>query len=311
LDFRAENGAKQLCPLRLPSIDVNEYSAIFANSDDLKEAGGCMKILVLMFLIASQLVFGAETPLQIKVERIDEKRVKLFLKDSFVYSSDSRGIELTLRIEGAALKQATSYGNIKIIEALDDAGTDLKVIDKGDGVAAKLDNEFKQFFPSPREENGVIRSTMGLNVGVPARKATKITRLKAEVQIMAGGDRKMVKITKLATMQGKEVEDPTLKAAGVTVKILPAEKNDGNSLNVEVKGNLKALAETDFKDPDVIDAKGEPASNGASSSGFNDSQTRRYDLGRKLDDTLTLQIPIILGAKPITVPIELTNIELP
>jgi hypothetical protein len=47
-----------------------------------------------------------------------------------------------------------------------------------------------------------------INLALPARKATAIKSLKGEFQVLAGGEQKVVTLTKLKSMQGKPLARP-------------------------------------------------------------------------------------------------------
>ena len=263
--------------------------------------------------ILGDVVYGAEVAA--RVEQVQESRHKIFAKDLNYVASN--GVDLKIVFEGPAIKGATSYGNWKIIEAVDDAGTDIK---KPAEMGSTLPPSLREKLKSQKNEFDKVQhfftkdkagdtARVELKLGTPARKATKISKVKGEVQLQCGGDRKVVKVSKLLSLNGKTIEDPQFKAAGLVAKITANKQT--NELEVEYSGNLDALAEMGFDEPSIVNAKGERASNGNSGGTFDGKTNMTYNLSMPLDDSLVLQIPVITGQKIVTVPFELKDIELP
>jgi len=249
------------------------------------------------------LACGALSLAAVKVQpaEISETRIQTLIKKENVFSSDVPRLQVKLNVDGPEIKGATKWGNVKITEAVDDAGTDLKLkkesLSFGDGL-----DEISRF-GSEEKKTDAFDAT--INLALPARKATAIKSLKGEFQVLAGGDEKTVTLTKLKSMQGKPLSDPALKAAGISGTFTKP-TGDDPAIAIDYKGSTNAI-----KDVEITDATGKSVSQGRFSSGFGDQQTVNYMLNKPLDDTMTMKINLIVGQKSVTVPFELKDVKLP
>jgi len=256
-------------------------------------------------VIASAIAVPSSAAVKVQPSEVKETRVQTLIKKENVFSSDVSRLQLTLHIDGDDIKAATKWGKVKLTEAVDDAGTDLKP--KKDSMS---------FGPSDDDLEDINRFGMGdekksdafdatINLALPARKATAIKSLKGEFQVLAGGEQKVVTLTKLKSMQGKPLADPTLKAAGV-VGTVTKPTGDDPALAIDYTGGTDAI-----KEVEILDAEGKNISNGRFSSGFGGKQSVNYMLNKPLDDTMTMKIHLVVGQKTVTVPLELKDVKLP
>lgn len=247
-----------------------------------------------------------------------ETRAKQF-KQKVKFAAESE-LKLTLYVEGDKVNDATSYGKIEFDEVADDAGGDLKPKKKkgmfsfgggGDEFTSLRNGQMGM-----RQEKGEDGFRMELKIAASSRKATKISRLKGQFQVLAGGEKKTVAVKKVKSHIGKKIEDPALKAAGLEVRIVDPKKKQGgafdfgmgggDSLPIEFKGDLNVLQEVE-----IVDAAGKSVTSGYMSTGSDDKKTYSYDLKKPLDDKMTVKIELMVGLKTITVPFDLKDIELP
>ena len=126
-----------------------------------------------------------------------------------------------------------------------------------------------------------------------------------ELEVLAGGEEKVVTLTKLKSMQGKPLADPVLKAAGINGKVTKP-SGDDPALTVDYTGGTDAI-----KEVEILDAAGNSVSNGRFSTGFGGTQSVSYQLSKPLDDTMTMKMHLIVGQKTVKVPFELKDVKLP
>lgn len=107
-------------------------------------------------------------------------------------------------------------------------------------------------------------------------------------------------------MEGKSLDDPALKAAGLTVKVSAAKANS-TSITLDLTGPLSNLSKVELLGPggkDLINGSG------VGTAGIGREQGN-YLLTSPLDATMTLRIHAITGQKDVTVPFDLKDVPLP
>jgi len=263
----------------------------------------------LVVLAGTAMAFAAES-VSVKPTGIVETRVREIVKSSTLGMLPS-SLTVKVRVEGDAVTGASTYGKVKFTEAVDDVGTDLRPKKEaglfglgGDDEGFTKINRFMEDDKAPQAKG----FDMELYLGIPSRKATQIKALRGEFQVMAGGEEKTVSVTKLKSLMGKSIEDPALKAAGLTIKVLDPEKQGegANTLALELKGNINAM-----KKGEILDAAGKSFSDGNFSMGSESEQTTTYSLSRPLDDAMMLKLHLVVGQKAVTVPVDLSDLALP
>ena len=258
---------------------------------------------------SSSLLLAAVSLAAVKVQpaEVFETRLVTLIKKENVFSSDSSRLQVKLNVDGPAVKGATKWGKVKLTEAVDDAGTDLKP-KREDGnfsFSRNADLEEISRFGMSDDEKKSSAFDVTIQLSLPARKATAIKSLKGEFEVLAGGEEKTVTLTKLKSMQGKPLDDPTLKAAGINGTVTKPQGGDP-ALAIDYKGSTDAI-----KEVEIVDASGSSVSNGRFSSGFGDTQNVNYLLSKPLDDTMTMKMHLIVGQKTVKVPFELKDVKLP
>jgi hypothetical protein len=108
---------------------------------------------------------------------------------------------------------------------------------------------------------------------------------------------------------GKSIDEPSLKAAGLQVKIVdPKDSKVGGrgantpTLIVEVSGSSDALQKMA-----VLDSAGQSVSDESMTM----MNTTQFTLNKPLDDAMKLQFDVAVGQKTVTAPFEIKDIELP
>ena len=256
---------------------------------------------------SSSLLLAAVSLAAVKVQPAEVLETRMVTLIKKVYSSDSPRLEVKLNVDGPEVKRATKWGKVKLTEAVDDAGTDLKPKQEDSGFAFSRNDDLEEIsrFGMSDDEKKSSAFDATINLSLPARKATTIKSLKGEFEVLAGGEEKVVTLTKLKSMQGKPLSDPTLKAAGINGKVTKAQGDDP-ALAIDYKGSTDAI-----KEVEILDATGASVSSGRFSSGFGDTQNVNYMLSKPLDDTMTMKIQLVVGQKTLKVPFELKDVKLP
>ena len=242
---------------------------------------------------------------KVQPAEVSESRMVTLIKKENVFSSDSSRLEVKLNVQGPEVKGATKWGKVKFAEAKDDVGTDLKPKGSGFSFGPGADGlqDINRFGMDEKKKDSDAFD-VEITLGLPARKATMIKSLKGEFHVLSGGEEKVVTLTKLKSMQGKPLEDPALKAAGINGKV--AKASDDASLAIDYKGGTDAI-----KEVEIVDAAGKRVSSGRFSSGFGDQQTVNYMLDKPLDDAMTMKVTLVVGQKSVPVPFELKDVKLP
>jgi hypothetical protein len=252
--------------------------------------------------VAPYLLLLCVAAAQVKPAQIVETREQTLIKKEGFFSSERSRLVVKLSVSGPDVRGATKWGKVKLTEAVDDAGTDLKPKENTFAFSRGEDmDEINRFGQDEKAEGFDVE----LELAVPARKATTIKSLKGEFHVLAGGEEKVVTFTKLKSMQGKPLTDPALKAAGIDATVGKSSGNDP-ALVVDYKGAADAITKVE-----ILDAGGDSMSSGQFSSGSGDAQNVNYMLGKPLDDAMTLKLHLVVGQKTVAVPFELKDLKLP
>jgi hypothetical protein len=254
---------------------------------------------------------------QITLKKLVEKREMTLEKSPF--AGWENGIELSLHVDGPAVKGARKYGKIKIDKAVDDAGTDLTKA-TGDVPSRAMDNLEEVSEPQTFGMDDNQPKPTGFDfdlrlAATSARGAKTIKQLSGSLQVIVGGEKKVVEVKQLKKNVGKTIDDPALKAVGVTFELVDPAKRGlgamilseaGKSVTAILTGKMDEIAEVR-----IIDASGEKLNHGSMWSDGDGKRTITYDVEKDLSDDMTLQIEVWPGQKTITVPIEMKDVKLP
>ena len=277
-------------------------------------------------------------PPTVRAEAIEESRARNAVK---LHVASSLGDELTLRIGyTAALGSPTAYGSWHLRQATDDLGTDLRPPPPSDRkppattqeFEAMLENAtdavesnapFTSLYPDllkSQRDDGATDFKVTLRLGLAPRSATRIARLAGDVTVYTGGTPKTVTFDHPTRLYGHRLDDPALRAAGVTVDLLPANAPEdpneftivsaGPHVRLRCRGDLRAMVDPKIE---VVGHDGKTAA-----SGFSDAidadrtdQTLTLSLDRPLDDTMSIRVAVIVGRRSVVVPFDLRDLKLP
>lgn len=213
---------------------------------------------------------------------------------------------IQLQFQGDSVKNVSQIGPAMVYDATDDLNESL--VERPPATtrpapAVKSDmRAVEEGFEA--DEAGTFGRTW-FALRSPARRARKIVKLRGEFPVMAGGDRKTVKITDLPSRFGKFLNDPTLTQAGVKVWIDAKKEsatNDRTDLLFKLSGNLSAIRQVK-----VFDGNNE-LSTGA---WYSSQDPRPIALGRAITKQTVLKLFVVVNEKRVTVPFDFSDIPLP
>jgi hypothetical protein len=216
----------------------------------------------------------------------------------------SPGLTVTLRVDG--LDQPARHGTVIISEAKDDAGTDLKPRPGSGGGDEATEFPAVPHRPDPDASQETPGFYAQLKLQLPARQARRISSLKGELRLVAGGKPATVKVPGVKALCGKTVDHPDLARSGVTVQV--GQPSQGDPL--EFAAMISGLTPRDTS-VSVADADGKDITHGSSGSIGKAVVQWHMDLDRPLRDTDVLTVHLFAGQKPLTVPFDLKEIALP
>lgn len=139
--------------------------------------------------------------------RVRETRVVALTKADANESRffDRSELEITLKLSGPEMQDATEYKMPTITEATDDTGASLLPKDKPfSGFQQVQRDTFGSSPKKPPTTDVEIRT----NLATAARKATTLKSVKGSLQIRAGGEKKQVVVKDVKSLAGKSIEDP-------------------------------------------------------------------------------------------------------
>jgi hypothetical protein len=270
-------------------------------------------------IVAAVLTAGtiaAAQDIVVKPARISEMRANEWIKKDSLPGGFAltllSSLNVTLRVEGAAARDATKYGRLKITEAADDTGKALQSMEAHSGVA---EPDFISVrdprLPEPPERTGFDVVIHPLTLA--ARNATAIRSLKGEFQMLVGGEKKIVTAKDPKSLVGGKLEDPALKEAGVEIEIVKPDRvlhgetvdQADTVVSLWIRGNRGAIQETN-----LVNAAGETLNDGWHSNGIGGIKMTVAP-GRTMDANTMLQIVLMVGQQTVTVPFELKDVKLP
>jgi hypothetical protein len=247
---------------------------------------------------------------EVQLAEVSETRTKQVIQDESSFPASS-ALNVKLRISGEDVIGATAYGQLSITEAIDDVGTNLKPKESG-FFAERFQpiHRFGMMHGDDQKQEEPKHFDLDVQLQAPPRKATRIKSLKGDVQVQAGGEKKTITLTNIASQYGKQVQDPALKDAGVTITVVDPKAGQtfasSDAITLQVKGNVDVITGAE-----ITNAASERISFGSFSSGFNDEKTIGYDLTQPLDEKVTMKLNLLVNQKTVKVPFELKDVELP
>jgi len=236
--------------------------------------------------------------------RLEETRTAALVEDKI--GRTPAGLKLILSLKGPDVDSAVRYGNLHIDQAVDDLGSNLippkdafnrsnKFRDYNNAFFRKSDLDRKETPPDPQVE---------IDLGLPKRAATKITRLRGWFELAQQGTIKTVEAADIAAPGTKKLAIPADAGVSVTTTVTP---DDKNSIGLAITGDENAVDSIE-----VLDGSGKKVSTGMSSWSIGGGPAHKsLDLSSPLDGTMKLVVKLAVDRKITKVPFDLKDISLP
>lgn len=283
--------------------------------------GRMIGVCIIAFVVASLPALARAQDATVTLKTLTETRELDVVKDRF--SGWQNGIELKLHADGPAVQGARRYGEFKIEKAVDDTGTDLTTPGAGPTVwNAMHEVRAPMVFGPQKDEPKPTGFDFDLKLPTPSARSAKSMSLKATMQVLVGGEKKIITVKPIKANLGKTLDDPALAAVGVKITLVDPAKGAGTGTVGRLMGigSPKGVTLHIVGDPDaiasveIVDASGKRASHDSmsrSKTGVTNEKTITYFLDKPPTDDLALNIEVWPGQKRITVPIELKDVQLP
>jgi len=267
-----------------------------------------MMILMLLVSVAFQLnAADDKNEIDVRVERIEELRSKVAQGTSEIAGSSS--LMLHVLLKGDLIAGAVRMGELTF-KAKDDLGNDLKM--RSNWIDEK---EFRSVDRSGRGLEDALASEtirVELMMDAPLRKAAKLATVEGSIKLLVGSPVDVV-IDMPGEKVNKEIEDASLKAAGVKVMLMSFNPKGGAGLGVYARFRIigKEWAITSLA---VLDEKGKVLSKGSGGgSGVGIVPSITYEIYGEdpLPEGAKLRLTVLKDVKAVAVPIALKDVELP
>lgn len=259
-------------------------------------------LFVAATLLCSNLAWaGADTA---TLRGVADQRYLQVVKDENSFNP-SNELLIKVRLTGANLSKARQIGNIKISKATDDLGTDLAKAPADAMVFGGAEMEDINWdFGGDKKDHQWLDIDLRIPAS-PARKASSIRKVEASVDLITGGEEKILEIADLPKHFGETLNDPSLKALNVSITLKKPAADSTNEVPMDIKGDPTLVK------IEIVDAKGERISNGASWNDENGVRSISYSVESKLPADAKIKMTCWPGQKRVTVPITLSDIKLP
>ena len=147
--------------------------------------------------------------------------------------------------------------------------------------------------------------TVEIDFGKVPDATTKAGLLEGSFQVLTGGTEKIVEIANLLKRSTAKINDPALKAAGISVKFIRDKQGDDIVIGVEFRGdNANA-----FVALELIDGQGNPVKRSTGSTSFNGvKQYTKYVSEEVLKDAV-LKLRFRDGAEKVDIPFRFPEVE--
>lgn len=239
---------------------------------------------------------------QIVPARIEEVRTLILLDDKVSRTPPS--LKLTLSLSGPEAESAVRYGHLKLDEAVDDKGSSLIATNDTFHEATKFKDYSNAFFRKS-SFSGKSDPQVELDLALPSRQATRITRLRGSLEVAEPGTLQTIELAALKGAGKKPLAVPANAGVGITATVASSEPL--RSIGIEIIGDESALESLE-----VVDASGRKISDGMSSWAINGGPVKKtLTLRQPLDDSMKLVAKLALNRKITPISFDLKDIKLP
>lgn len=211
--------------------------------------------------------------------------------------------QLILIVSGQATKRVVAYANFRIDQAIDDVGENLI---PADDLTLKVNSRIHS--PSAvHRSDGVPSLWVTGSIQNASRRATKITRLLGQVQLMTLSDesRNLI-VPKLASFIAKGAKDTNLAKERLSLQI-DVDNGDKKHIRGFIGGNPTIVRKVQ-----IIGDKGQVLSEGNLQGDFSlNDKDCFFELPRDVDDKMSLKFEVAASQKIISVPFDFKDIPLP
>src|SRR5689334_8294275 len=196
--------------------ELKEKSGIASGlSLSLRSLRSLWLILPFFFAGAAEAQSSRPTNATVTLKKLTEKRELDLVKDDF--AGWDNGVELKLHVDGPDVQGARKYGKLKVLQAVDDLGTDLTK--QGEGPKFADSESFHEVREQPTwgRESEAKPKPSGFDIELklptpPARAARSIKTVAGSLVVLVGGEKKVVEVKNIKANLGKAIDDPALKS---------------------------------------------------------------------------------------------------
>ena len=264
-------------------------------------------------VLSAWLICSAQQPatkmpagVKVAVAAVEETRRKAFVGKP--RGGAPAGLKLTINVTGTLPAKALRYGFVTVGEAVDD---------KGNGLA-----KTKTIFDRRQREGFVTIGSwkrsgvkdgfqFELYLAETKRQASKLARLTGSLKLLTGRKTVEVVVKDVKGLTGKAVDDASLTAAGLKLKVVETKagfmSDPARQVSFTLTGNEHAILGMT-----LVDAAGKRI---RTSHGWSSSRTgpkvHFLSTMKKLPEKVALKLTVLMGAKATTVPLALKDIPLP
>lgn len=243
------------------------------------------------------------SPPTVSLVEMSEVRYRSVDADNEALSNIEPRLNLLLEIGGPAVAGVTRAGRLTITHAADDAGNALAQAYGGDFGG----EDFTEIAPYRRSGEGETSAFQAeIALAAPERSAKAIAALRGEITVLAGGERKTVRVDNLQDLLGNELKHPDFEKAGLKVTLKKPESDDPPTLALTIAGNLDAI-----ESAAVLDADDNDLAFASSSFGSDREQEMLFELSGPITPQTRLVWNLAYGQEKLVIPFELTDIVLP
>jgi hypothetical protein len=205
-------------------------------------------------------------------------------------------------VAGEPIKHAIKSGNLKVTVARDDAGNDLI------GTTGSAQTVQPALRPTTSQERTAGRLDFEIKMKAPARGSRSLT-VKGSIDLLVVAERAAVDLKLKAGVEG-DLKHADLEAAGIRLR---ATKTDAVKGGEKMVGLVIEGKDEHLLDVEMLDAAGKALRAGSplALKTRPADKTRYYPFPDKLPAEYTLRVTVARTSRTLTVPFELTGIELP
>ena len=240
----------------------------------------------------------------VRIQTIEELRRRVVDQDAQTFQSP--GLRLHLLLSGKAVADVTHWGNLQIVKATDDQGTDLLATrdkDRYDPLARGMQLIDRDHMWFTSDDKPTDKLKLELVLGLSARAATRLSELDAKITLQQSKV-ETVRLDGAQKLAGKKLKVPAAKAAGADIQfvVLDKDSEEARFLITGEHGRIKAIR--------IVDGNGEDLSNGEGSMSSRNKKELSINL-KSVPDAFAIEVEVVTDATEQVLPIKFSDVELP